>query len=75
MLLDRLAAEDAAMEAKAKRDFCKKRQYFEALTNQLEDATSKKAQKEEEFGRDKTMVDEIIATIKEEEIRYENFIM
>lgn len=64
-----MATEDAIAEEKRQRDWIKKKEYFQALTNQLEDATSKKAQKQEEYDRDKSMVDEIIATIEQEEIQ------
>ncbi|XP_035701543.1 meiosis-specific nuclear structural protein 1 [Folsomia candida] len=68
-LLEKMATEDAIAEEKRQRDWIKKKEYFQALTNQLEDATSKKAQKQEEYDRDKSMVDEIIATIEQEEIQ------
>lgn len=66
--------EDVEAEEKRKRDFAKKKEYFKALTNQLGDATSKKAQAEEQYAKDKGMVDEIIRTIEHEEMQWVIFI-
>lgn len=60
---------DALANEKKKQDWTKKKEYFQSLSNQLQDNSSKKVVKQEEYDRDKAMVDEIIAAIQEEEIQ------
>jgi hypothetical protein len=70
MLKEKLDKFDHDEQMKEIAEDKKKKDFNKALRNQLEDATSKAAKKEEEFQKDKAMIDEIVGTIEKEEIQY-----
>jgi len=70
MLLEKLEEFDKDQDEKRRAEYKKKKEYYKALKNQLEDTTSKMAKKQNEFAKDKLMIDEIVETIQQEEIQW-----
>ena len=70
LLMEKLEKFDHDEMLKQQAEDQKKRDYNQALTNQLGDATSKMAKKLDEFQKDKAMIEEIVGTIEQEEIQY-----
>ena len=69
LLTEKLKKLDEEEEYKQLAEAQKKRDYNTALRNQLHDATSKLAKQLNEVQKDKEMVEEIVATIQQEEIQ------
>ncbi|CAL8125771.1 unnamed protein product [Orchesella dallaii] len=69
MMLEQLEKFDQDERDKIQANFVKKKEYLTALKNQMEDVGSKMATKMDEMSKDKAMIDEIINTIKQEELQ------
>jgi len=68
LLMEKLQQFDQEEEEKRRADWQKKKDYYRALKNQLDDVTSKHTRQKEEDQRSKEMVDEIVESIKQEEM-------
>ncbi|CAG7824377.1 unnamed protein product [Allacma fusca] len=69
MLMENLRKLDEQQAKKQELECQKKREYMKALKMQMESSKSKQTQKFEEFQHDKQLIDEIIDTIKKEEMQ------
>lgn len=68
MMLEQLQKFDQAEKDKVQANFIKKREYLSELKTQMQDVGSKLASKMDEINKDKQMIDEILDSIKKEEL-------
>lgn len=68
MMLEQLEKFDQAENDKVQANFIKKREYLSELKTQMQDVGSKLASKTDEISKDKQMIDEILDSIKREEL-------
>jgi sugar-specific transcriptional regulator TrmB len=69
LLLEKLEQFDKEQDEKRRAEWQKKKDYYKALKTQLEDASSSKVKNVQEQQKYKDMIDEIIESIKQEEIQ------